>query len=147
MTKPSEYIIYTLLTIVVFMSMIYILFATEYLIIIFVPMIIYLGVIYWIKKNKKITEFVKDDFKKLGFEIISERPLKQSEREIEIEPAVLTSGNTPLRKNKNRFNRIFSVKDDNNRLLELKAEIIEKKNGKIKITIKDKKTIANNVQN
>ena len=146
MTKPSEYIIYTLLTILVFMSMIYFLFATEYLILIFVPMIIYIGVIYWIKKNKKITEFVKDDFKKLGFEIISERPLKQSEREIEIEPAVLTSGNNPLRKNKNRFNRIFTVKDDNNRFLELKAVIIEKKNGKIKITIKDKKTIANTVQ-
>ena len=144
MTKPSEYIIYTLLTIAVFISMIYILFATEYFILIFVPMIIYIGVIYLIKKNKKITEFVKDDFKKLGFEIISERPLKQSEQEIEIEPAILTSGNTPLRKNKNQFNRVFTVKDDNNRLLELKTEIIEKKNGKIKITIKDKKTIANN---
>ena len=146
MTKPSEYIIYTLLTIAVFISMIYILFATEYFILIFVPMIIYIGVIYLIKKNKKITEFVKDDFKKLGFEIISERPLKQSEQEIEIEPAILTSGNTPLRKNKNQFNRVFTVKDDNNRLLELKTEIIEKKNGKIKITIKDKKTIANTVQ-
>jgi len=143
MIKPSEYIIYTLLTILVFMSMIFILFKTEYIILIFVPMIIYIGVIYLLKKNKKITEFVKSDFKKLGFEIISERALNTSEREIEIEPAILING-MPLKKYKNKFSRVFSVRDETNRLLELKTDIIEKRNGKIEILIKDKKTIANN---
>ena len=143
MTKPSEYIIYILLTIVVFMSMIYILFTSEYLVLIFLPMIIYIGVIFLLKKNKKITEFVKGDFKKLGFEIISERPLNSSEREIEIQPAILING-MPLKKYKNKFSRVFSVRDETNRLLELKTDIIEKRNGKIEIKIKNKKTIANN---
>jgi len=143
MTKPSEYIIYTLLTIFVFISMIYIMLSTEYFILVFVPMIIYVGVIFLLKKNKKITEFVKDDFKKLGFEIISERPLKSSEREIEIQPAILING-MPLKKYKNKFSRVFSVRDETNRLLELKTDVIEKRNGKIEILIKDKKTIANN---
>jgi len=143
MTKPSEYIIYTLLTIIVFMSMFFILFKTEYSVLIFIPMIIYIGIIYLIKKNKKITEFVKQDFKNLGFEIISERPLKSSEKEIEIKPAILING-IPIQKYKNKFSRIFTVRDENKRLLELYTEIIEKKNGKIKINIKDKKTIANN---
>jgi len=92
MTKPSEYIIYTLLTIIVVMSMIFIFFKTEYSVLIFIPMIIYIGVIYLIKKNKKITEFVKQDFKNLGFEIISERSLKSSEKEIEIKSAILING-------------------------------------------------------
>jgi len=142
MTKPLEYLIYTLLTIIVFISMVFILFKTEYKILIFVPMIIYIGIDYFIKKNKKITEYVKEDFKKLGFEIISERPLNSTEREIEIKPAILINGK-PLTKIKNKFSRIFTVKDENKRLLELKTEVIEKKNGNIKIKIKDKKTIAN----
>jgi len=143
MIKPSEYIIYTLLTILVFMSMIFILFKTEFIILIFVPIIIYIGVIYLLKKNKKITEFVKDDFKKLGFEIVSERPLNSSEREIEIEPAILING-IHLKKYKNKFSRVFMVRDETNRLLDLKTDVIEKKNGEIDILIKDKKTIANN---
>jgi len=104
-------------------------------------MIIYIGVIYLIRKNKKITEFIIDDFKKLGFEIISERPLNSSEREIEIEPAILING-IPLTKVKNKYSRVFTVKDENKRLLELKTEVIEKKNGKIYIKISDKKTIC-----
>ncbi|PCI35961.1 MAG: hypothetical protein COB60_01280 [Flavobacteriaceae bacterium] len=95
------------------------------------------------KRNKKITEFVKYDFKKLGFEIISERPLNSSEREIEIEPAILING-IPLAKVKNKYSRVFTVKDENKRLLELKTEVIEKKNGKIYIKIIDKQLLANN---
>jgi len=146
MTKPSEYIIYISLIIIVFISMFFILFKTEYKILLFAPILIYIGIDYFIKKNKKITAFVKEDFKKLGFVIISERPLNSTEREIEIKPAILINGK-PLTKIKNKFSRIFTVKDENKRLLELKTEIIEKKNGKIEISIKDKKTIANNVQN
>jgi len=68
--------------------------------------------------------------------------LKSSEKEIEIKPAILING-IPIQKYKNKFSRIFTVRDENKRLLELNTEIIEKKNGKIKINIKDKKTIAN----
>ena len=33
----------------------------------------------------------------LADELISERPVKSSESEIDIKPAILTSGNTPLK--------------------------------------------------
>ena len=143
MAKAYEYVIYTIMTILVFICMIYLLFNTDYKFYIFIPLILYIWFLYLMKRNKKITEFVKYDFKKLGFEIISERPLNSSEREIEIEPAILING-IPLAKVKNKYSRVFTVKDENKRLLELKTEVIEKKNGKIYIKIIDKQLLANN---
>ena len=71
----------------------YLLIGTDSKFLFIIPFIVYLILITLIARNKKILELVKNDFNELGYELISERPLKTSESEIEIKPAILTSGN------------------------------------------------------
>ena len=94
-----------------------------------------------IARNKKILELVKNDFNELGYELISERPLKTSESEIEIKPAILTSGNTPLKNYKNKYKRIFTAKSKKGKLVELNTVVTENKDGTLKIDIKEKKKL------
>ena len=94
-----------------------------------------------IARNKKILSYVKNDFKELGYELISERPLKSSESGIEIKPAILTSGNTPLKNYKNKYKRIFIAKSKTGNLFELNTIVTENKDGTLKIEIIEKKKL------
>ncbi|MFK7814181.1 MAG: hypothetical protein AB8B59_16915 [Maribacter sp.] len=94
-----------------------------------------------IARNKKILTHVKNDFKELGYELVSERPLKSSESVIEIKPAILTSGNAPLKNYKNKYNRIFTAKSKKGKLVELNTIITENKDGTLKIEIIEKKKL------
>lgn len=49
-----------------------------------------------LKRRKKILPYVKDDFKKLGFEITNERASKLSEMKYEISFFQITVGGTPI---------------------------------------------------
>lgn len=86
-------------------------------------------------------EYVKNDFNELGYELISERPLKSSESEIEIKAAILISGNTPIKTYKNKYKRIFTAKSKKGKLVELKTVVTENKDGTLKIEIKEKKKL------
>ncbi len=141
MMKISEVLTYMLLTITCFVSTLVIVFKTEYSILVFIPIIIYAIVVVIMIKNKRIIEYVKDDFKKLGYELISERPLKSSESKIEIVPTILLN-TTPIKKHKNKYSRIFTAKNRKGKLVELNTIVTERYNGIIEIEIKNKKTIS-----
>ena len=86
-------------------------------------------------------EYVKNDFNEFGYELISERPLKSSESEIEIKPTILTSGKTPFKTYKNKYKRIFTAKSKKGKLVELNTIVTENKDGTLKIEIKEKKNL------
>ena len=141
MQRTNEKLIYLFLTIIWFGSTVYLLIGIESKFLFIIPFIIYVILITVIGRNKKIMEFVKSDFNELGYELISERHLKSSESEIEIKPTFLTSGNTPLRNYKNKYKRIFTAKNKKGKLVELNTIVTEKKDGTIKIEIKEKKKL------
>ena len=138
MQKPSEILLYVFLTILYFGSTVYLMFSSSFKFLIFIPIIIYGIIISLIVRNKKIISYVKDDFKKLGYELISER---SAESGIEIKPAILTSGNTPFKNYKNKYRRIFTAKSKKGKLIELNTIVTEKKDGTLKIEIVEKKKL------
>ena len=141
MHSINEKLIYFFLTILFFGSTIYLLIGTGSRFLIVIPFIIYVILITKIARNKKILKFVKSDFNELGYELISERSLKNFESEIEIKPAILTTGNTPIKNYKNKYKRIFIAKTKKGQLFELNTIVTENKDGKIKIEIKEKKKL------
>jgi hypothetical protein len=141
MHRKSETIIYILLTIIFFGSSVFLLVGNYSKFLVVIPFIIYLILITIIARNKKILEFVKNDFNKLGYELISERPLKSSESEFVFEPAILTSGSAPLKSYKNKYKRIFTAKTKKGKIIELNTVVMENKNGTIKIEIREKKKL------
>ena len=68
--------------------------------------------------------------------------MKSSESEIDIKPAILTSGNTPLKKYKNKYKRIFTAKSKKGKLVDLNTIVTENKDGTLKIEIKEKKKLS-----
>ena len=141
MHRTKEILIYAILTIICFGTSVYLLIGTDSKFLFIIPFIVYLILITLIARNKKILELVKNDFNELGYELISERPLKTSESEIEIKPAILTSGNTPLKNYKNKYKRIFTAKSKKGKLIELNTVVTENKDGTLKIDIKEKKKL------
>ena len=141
MHRTKEILIYAILTIICFGTSVYLLIGTDSKFLFIIPFIVYLILITLIARNKKILELVKNDFNELGYELISERPLKISESEIEIKPAILTSGNTPLKNYKNKYKRIFTAKSKKGKLVELNTVVTENKDGTLKIDIKEKKKL------
>lgn len=89
------------------------------------------------KRHKKTTKYIKKDLKHLGYEIISERPLKFSELKIAFTPSILIN-NTPLKKHKNKFERIFTVKNKKGKTKQLNIIITENLKGQIKFKILNK---------
>jgi len=140
MIKNSEIIAYAFLIILCFISSIFLFFTTKSYFLFLIPIIVFIIVFNLLKKNKKTLEFVKKDFEKLGYELVSERPLKSSESEIDIKPAILING-VPLKNHKNQYKRMFTAKSTKGKMVELNVVITEKKNGKIAIEIKNEKQI------
>ena len=141
MLKPSEILIYVFLTVLCFGCMAYLLLTSNSKFLFILPLIIFAIVITIIARNKKILAHVKNDFKELGYELISERALKSSESGIEIKPAILTSGSTPFKGYKNKYKRIFTAKSKKGNLVELNTIVTEKKDGTLKIEIIEKKKL------
>ena len=141
MRKTKETLVYILITIISFGSSVYLLISTDSKFLFIIPFIIYGILITLISRNKKILNYVKNDFKNLGYELISERPLKSSESKIEIKPSILTSGNQPLKAYKNKYKRIFTAKSNKGKLVELNTIVTENKDGTLKIEIKQKKKL------
>ena len=81
--------------------------------------------------------FVKDDFKKLGYEITDERPSKLSEMKIEISFFQITFVGTPISRFKyiKQFYRIFRAKNKNGNIVLLNTIVTKKWSGKNNIEI------------
>ncbi|MGB5437932.1 MAG: hypothetical protein WBM98_18710, partial [Maribacter sp.] len=68
--RTKEIVIYAILTIICFGTMVYLLIGTDSKFLFIIPFIVYVILITIIARNKKILEYVKDDFNELGYELI-----------------------------------------------------------------------------
>ena len=95
------------------------------------------------KRRKSIAPFVKEDFLKIGYHILNERPLKFSEEKFEISIAP-TINSVPVSRYGylRRFTRIFSATKSNGEKVILNTVITKGWNGKIKIEILSIKNVA-----
>ena len=142
MIKFTDILVMLLESLTFFILGVFILEATEYpfLVLPLIPIFIIIHIA--IKRQKHITEYVAKDFEKLGYTIISERPIPISDMERSISPTV-TVGKVPIGRYAyiRRFNRLFRAKNENGQLVELKTSITKEWSGGNSIEIKEESVI------
>ena len=120
---------------------------TEYRFLAFLPAIIAISIKIYLKRKKRLFEFVKDDFQKMGYELIEERPLKFKEffsvSNIEIKPTIFINDDSISRlKYIASSRRIFKAKTKDKKYYELNTFVNEKWNDEIEIDIINKKNVC-----
>ena len=123
-----------------FIGSVFILEFTEYPFLIIALFVLYFIIHISIKRSKRITKYVEKEFNKLGYKIISERPLKSSETKVEVSVSITVS-EIPISRfyYARQFARIFKVIEvASNNIFELNTISRKKWNGEIEIFIIDK---------
>ncbi|MBA3901985.1 MAG: hypothetical protein H0X62_17570 [Bacteroidetes bacterium] len=142
MVKIIDIIGIFVLTIIYFFIGIGIMLETEnafYLVLLFLT---YLLIYRFLKSRKRIIVYIHDDFRKMGYKLISERPLKLFEQEFSIKPSA-TINNLPISRYSyiRQFGRVFTAETDKGKLVELNAVVTKLWDGKNNIRIISKKEI------
>lgn len=139
MRSTFEKSIRLLVIVIAFIISLYGALTKQYILFILSP-IIFGSILVLMDRYKKTIKHVRNDFKILGYETISERNLKLKEIKVEfdVKPTILTSGSTSIKNYKSKFKRIYLASDKDGELLELNSIITENKNGIIKIIIIEK---------
>lgn len=117
---------------------------TPYLL--FLPPLIVIALKVYIGNKKKILRYVKDDFAELGYELLSERPLKFSETKttMRLYTGVKINDISIERYGYiKKISRVFTAKDKNGIIHELQATVTREWNGSNSIEIKNDKIIPN----
>ena len=146
MTKIKDIVVNVVIVFFWFVSTILIVTITDYKFLVFLPAILFLSLKIYLKRRKRIFEFVKADFEKIGYELMEERPLKFIEffffDEIELKPTLYIN-NVPVSRLKYiaTFVRIFKAKNKDGKLYELKVFIGKKWSAEIEIAILSTKKV------
>ena len=105
--------------------------------------VVYIIIHYYIKRNKRILKYVKADFKKLGFDLISERPATRFESKISMETTVMINNIGIGRYGYIRkFTRVFTARNQEGLIVELVADVSKLWSGENKIHIRDEEIIS-----
>lgn len=110
--------------------------------------IVFIMLKIYLKRRKKILEFVKDDFQKLDYELIEERPTTFSEyfinTKLELKSNILIN-DVPRSRYKyiRAFRRIFKAKAKDGTLYELNSSVLRTWDSQNKIKIIDIKRFRN----
>ena len=119
-------------------------FNAPYLLLIAFIVIVTLKIYF--ESKKKILQYVKDDFAELGYELLSERPLKFSETKMTIRLHAGTKINDiPIERYDyiKKISRVFTAKDKDGIVYELKATVTKQWSGTNTIEIKNSRIISN----
>lgn len=139
-----DILIHLILGISYFIISCFILILTDYPYLIIICFITYVIIHVNLKRRKKLTKHLKEDFEKLGYVILEERPLKLSESKLSIKPAILVNGIPVSRYGYiRRFARVFRLKDNNNELFEVQAILTKEWGGNNAIRIIKKLSLKN----
>lgn len=110
----------------------------------FIPVLFYFFLHILLKRRKKIAQYLKEDFQKLGYRVLSERPTKFSETTLEIKPALLINGIPASRYGYIRkFERVFEVETNTNERFELVTTVTKSWSGNNLIDIRKRTKIMN----
>lgn len=98
---------------------------------------------YRIKRTKKISQYVNPEFRKMGYRILSEKPVPFSELDFSITPAIAINGIPVSRYGYIRqFGRIFIVENQTGDKFRIKATCTKKWSGEIDIEVLNKKSLT-----
>ena len=118
---------------------------TDYQILIIPVFLIFVIISIILKRRKKILPYVREDFKKSGFDLLDERPLRLSDQKITF-GLNITLNDVPISRYGyfRQFFRIFKARGTDGRLYAIKAEITQLWNGKIATEILSTKAYVKN---
>ncbi|MDX6184073.1 hypothetical protein SGQ44_18060 [Flavobacterium sp. Fl-77] len=147
MIKFKDILLNIAIVLLWFISTILIAITIEHRFLGFLPSIIALYVKLYLKRRKRILEFVKLNFEKIGYELIEERPLKLMEffsfSNIVLKPTFFFNNVSISRlKYITTFMRIFKAKAKDGKYYELKTFVGQKWNDEIEIHIINKKKVS-----
>lgn len=136
MVSYSDILIHLLISILCF-SVTIIIMRGDYLsFLFFIPIVFGFLIHTLLKRRKKIAIYLKDEFQKLGYNVLSERPLRLSETKFEVKPAILINGVPASRYGYLRqFTRVFEVINEAHERFELNTVVTNHWNGKKTIDI------------
>ena len=143
MLNTTDIFAAVMLSLIFFVLGIVILALTEVPILVLPLLIAYYIAHYSLKRNIRILNDVKSDYKKLGYELLEEKPIPLLEAEISFKPSFVIINNLPLSRYAyfRRFQRIFTAKSNTGKLYKLYTRNTKHWNGDIEIVIKNKKQI------
>lgn len=136
-----DIVIGLILSIICFIVAVIIMTGTDMPLLFFTPIIFYALLTGYLKRRKKIAKYLIDDFKKMGYSVLSERPLKFSESTFEMKPTTETFvNNIPLSRYRyiRKFARVFEVETQTNERFELNTIVTKHWSGEKSIDIKKK---------
>lgn len=110
----------------------------------FIPFIIAIIIKIYVDNNRKIAKYVADDFKELGYELLSERAYKFSESKIDFKLYTgVKINNIPLERfyYVKEFMRVFTAKAEDGNTYRLFTSIKKEWNWTNTIKINDKQII------
>ncbi|RDI07017.1 hypothetical protein [Flavobacterium sp. AG291] len=145
MVRFTDILIHLLCIFILFAgTIIIIVLDTPYLF--FIPFIIVIALKIYFERKKKILPYVKDDFAELGYELLSERPLKFSETKTTMRLYTgVKINDIPIERYGylKKITRVFTAKDKDGIIHELQATVTKEWNGSNSIEIKTDKIISN----
>ena len=144
MVRFSDILLHLLYIFILFLGFITVIaFNVPYLF--FIPFLIIVTLKIFFERKKKILPYVKDDFSKIGYELLSERPLKLSETETKMRLYTgVKINNIPIERYGyiKKISRVFTARYKDGTIHELRATVTKQWNGSNSIEIKNSRTIA-----
>lgn len=117
--------------------------------VLFITFIILLSIKVYFERKKKILPYVKDDFAELGYELLSERPLKLSETKTTMRLYTgIKINDIPIERYGyiKKISRVFTARYKDGTTHELHTIIIKQWNGSNSIEIKESKIISKPIE-
>lgn len=141
-------ILVNLLCIFILFSGFIIVMALDVPYLIFIPFLIIFALKIYFEGKKKIIPYVKDDFAELGYELLSERPLKFSETKTTMRLYTgVKINNIPIERYGyiKKISRVFTARYKDGTIHELSTTITKQWNGSNSIEIKESKIVSDTI--
>lgn len=117
--------------------------------VLFITFIILVSIKVYFERKKKILPYVKDDFAELGYELLSERPLKLSETKTTMRLYTgIKINDIPIERYGyiKKISRVFTARYKDGTTHELHTTITKQWNGSNSIEIKESKIISEPIE-
>lgn len=143
MLNTTDIFAAVMLSLIFFVFGIVVLALTEVPILMLPLFVAYYIAHYSLKRNIRILNDEKSNYKKLGYELLEEKPIPLLEAEISFKPSFVIINNLPLSRYAfiRRFERIFTAKSNTGELYKLYTRNTRHWSGENEIVIKSKKQI------
>lgn len=144
MLKTIDVFAAVMLQLIFFVLAIVVLALSEVPVLLLPLLIAYYIAHYSLKRNIRILNDVKSDYRKLGYELLEEKPIPLLEAEISFKPTFITINKLPLSRYAyiRRFERIFTAKSNTGKLYKLYTLNTKRWNGENEVEIRKQEKVT-----